>query len=445
MSATTTFGSCADFVTQLQESRLVTTEDLPRMAAYVKAFPQRGAADLARFLVEQGVLTRFQANVVLEGKARDLLLSQFTLTDVIGSGSMGTVFKARVSDRDGLYAVKIVPRRNAVGLGSVVEKVKALKEIRHPRVSALVHLGASGERVYLAWPFLEGGEKLDEFVRRQGKLSARQAMQVALQVASGLQAYHAHGLFHGLLKPSDVLIGADKRVRILDFGVGFLLVSERGKSLLDTMTNSKTLARGVDCASPESLLDPLNRTPLGDQYSLGCILYFCLAGRFPFAHENPVKKMLAHQAEEPEDIRELNEEVPPRLAAVLRRMMAKRPEDRFPTTDDVVQSLQSLAGPGRGSAPGMFPRSPGSAPGTTPRPTGSAPGTLPRPVEPDPVAPSQVESSTVAPTRVSGRVGHPTRCGDMPSGGLWKNALVLTAGLAAGAVLGVLTWLLTHG
>src|SRR5207244_3413249 len=99
----------------------------------------------------------------------------------------------------------------------------------------------------------------DALVGKQGKLSPRQAVQVAVQVASGLQPYHEHGLFHGLLKPTDVLIGTDRRVRVLDFGVGFLLANERGKSLLDTMTNTKALARGLECASPESILDPLDR------------------------------------------------------------------------------------------------------------------------------------------------------------------------------------------
>ena len=124
----------------------------------------------------------------------------------------------------------------------MAEKVKALKDVRHRASAPWSTFGASGERVYLVWPYLEGGEKLDAFVERHGRLTPRQTVQVALQVASGLQAYHPHGLFHGLLKPSDVLIGTDKRVRLLDFGVGFLLTSERGKSLLDTMTNTKTLA-----------------------------------------------------------------------------------------------------------------------------------------------------------------------------------------------------------
>src|SRR5262249_41215425 len=218
---------------------------------------------------------------------------------------------------------------------------------RHPRVSAMVHVGAQAERVYMVWPFIEGGEKLDALVKRQGRLPPRQAAQVALQVASGLQAYHTHGLFHGLLKPSDVLIGGDRRCRILDFGVGFLLTCERGKSLLDTTTNSKALSRGLDCTSPEALEDPLNRTVFSDQYSLGCVLYFCLTGQYPFPDDNPVKKMLGHQFEQPEPVRSLVPEVAPKLERIVHRMLEKAPEARYGSIDEVVAELQAVTGDSR--------------------------------------------------------------------------------------------------
>jgi serine/threonine-protein kinase len=333
----------ADFVKALRTNGLLRDEDLSKVHAYQQAFPQRGTKELTEFLVGQKVLTRFQADAVLGGSPDELVLSLFILTDVLGTGSMGTVYKARSTKVEGWFALKVVPRRNVVTLNSIAEKVKALGEIRHPRVSALVHLGAAGERVYLAWPYLEGGEKLDAWVARQGKLSPRQATGVALQIASGLQPYHEHGLFHGLLKPSDVVIGTDKRVRILDFGVGFLLTCERGKSLLDTMTNTRALARGVDCASPESLANPLDRTPAGDQYSLGCILYYCLTGQFPFPEKNPVKKMLAHQFEEPPPLRELSPEVTPKLAAVVQRLMRKSPAERYASTAEAVKALQAAS------------------------------------------------------------------------------------------------------
>jgi serine/threonine-protein kinase len=356
MTTTTAFGTCDEYLAAVTDCALVGPEDLQEVQAFLRAAPERGPKVLAEHLVGRKLLTRFQADVVLGGQARSLVLSSFILTEVIGTGGMGAVYKARSSKDGGWYAVKTVPRANVVNLATIAEKVKAFKQVRHPRVSALMHIGASGERVYLVWPFLEGGEKLDAAVRRQDRLPPRLAAQVVLQIASGLQPYHEQALFHGLLKPSDVLIGADRRVRVMDFGVGFLLTSERGKSLLDTMTNNKTLGRGLDCASPESILDPLARTAAGDQYSLGCILYFCLTGQYPFPDQNPVKKMLAHQTEEPTPVEELAPETPPGLSAILRKLMAKAPQERYESIDEVVRELQGLINDSRAmQAPAVRP------------------------------------------------------------------------------------------
>jgi serine/threonine-protein kinase len=385
-----------------------------QVAAYARAFPRRGAEELAEYLVAQKVLTRFQAETALEGRASSLVLAGYTLAEVIGAGSMGTVYKARSAKDDNWYAVKIVPRRNVMSLSTIGEKVRAFKQVRHPRVSALMQIGASGDRVYLVWPFLEGGEKLDALVRRQGKLPPRQSAQVLLQVASGLQAYHEHGLFHGLLKPTDIVIGADRRVRVLDFGVGFLLTSERGKSLLDTMTNTKTLTRGLDCASPESILDPLDRTCAGDQYSLGCILYFCLTGQFPFPGANPVKKMVAHQTEEPTPIRDLSPDVPHKLCAVVSRLMRKAPEDRYDSLGDLVKELQKLT-----ANPRELDGDSWSGPARAP--AAAAPAPAP-PAEED-----EAEEEAAEPSQ---------GLGALP----W---LVLAAG-AAGGVAGTFIWLLAR-
>lgn len=383
-----------------------------------------GGRDLLGFLVEKAILTRFQADAVRNRAADQLTLSHFTLLDVLGSGTMGTVYKARSSKDANLYAIKSVPRKNVVNLKAVVEKVEALKQIRHPRVSAMIGVGAQGDRVYMAWPFLEGGAKLSEIVSRQGRLGPKQAAQVALQIASGLQAYHQHDLFHGLLKPSDVLIGTDRRVRILDFGVGFLLTCERGKSLLSTMTNGKALAKGLDCASPESIVDPLQRTTHGDQYSLGCILYFCLTGQYPFPDKNPVKKMLGHQFEPPTPVRELAPETPVALETIVNRLLSKTAEERYPTTDDVVAHLQAVAAHSR-VAPMIPAATP--APKKTLMPSAIANRGKAAPLtEEVPEVEPVVEPSAVPVTPVRG-------------GAPWWLVLV---GVAVGAAAGALGWIL---
>jgi serine/threonine protein kinase len=343
--AATAFASCAEYVSALTDNELVGPEDGQRIAAFMRASPPRRPSELVHFLVQHEMLTQFQADCVVEGRAADLKLFSYSLIDVIGKGAMGTVYKARSSKDRGVYAVKVVPSRNVLNLKTVTEKIRALQQVRHPQVSALVTIGKCGDRIYLVWPYLVGGQKLDDVLRKHDKLPPGNAIQIALQLATCLQPYHENGLFHGLLKPSDVLIGTNGRVRVLDFGVGFVLTSEHGKAILDTMTNSKALAKGLDCASPESILDSLARSPAGDQYSLGCILYRCLTGSYPFPSDNPVKKMVAHQSEIPTPVRELSPETPPALAAIVERLMEKAPEDRYESMGEVVDALQRIASP----------------------------------------------------------------------------------------------------
>jgi serine/threonine-protein kinase len=423
MSSTATATPDA-FAAAAAEYALLPGQGLEELDAYRKGHPRATAEELAEHLVGRGRLTRFQADALLQGNGGQLVLSSFFLVDEVGAGSMGTVYRAVSSKDENAYAVKIVPRRNVVNLQSIAEKVLALKQVRHPRVSAMVHVGAQGDRVYMVWPWLEGGEKLEAVVKRQGKLPPRQAAQVALQTASGLQAYHEHDLFHGLLKPSDVVIGSDRRVRILDFGVGFLLTCERGKSLLDTTTNTRALARGLDCASPESILDPLDRSPWGDQYSLGCILFFCLSGRFPFPDGNPVKKMMGHQFEEPPPIRELVPETPPRLAAVVRRLLAKAPEDRYATTEELVSQLQAVTADTRPGVPA--PTRPNQPAAPAVRPSQAKTMKEQAAEKPQPAAPAP-----------------PVRP-DRPEGGPGAWVWVTLAATVAGAAAGLLVWYATR-
>src|SRR5262249_4502259 len=139
------------------------------------------------------------------------------------------------------------------------------------------------------------------------------------------------------------MIGQRHQVYILDFGIGCLLAETEGESLVDTMSTANSVASGLDCASPESIMDPTNLTPAGDQYSLGCTLYFCLTGQYPFPDGSAAEKMMAHQMKEPTPIRELSPGVPAELALVISRLMQKSPQARFAHTADVVEAFRPFA------------------------------------------------------------------------------------------------------
>jgi serine/threonine protein kinase len=383
---TSDLGACEWFVWDLRRSNLIDRGQLDQVVVeFLKKDPRAEPAGLAQYLVDQEVLTPFQAERLLHGKTQGLVLGPYTLMDVLGTGSMGTVYQARSKTDNRWYAVKVLPRRSMWNVRIARRQVRSFEQISHPAVVPFVDVGTAGSTHYLAWPLVEG-ETLESLVQKQGKLPYGLAALYALQTAEGLDACHQHDLYHGLLKPSNLMISAEGQVRILDFGIGSLLANVEGESLVDTMSTANSVTSGLDCASPECILEASNRTPAGDQYSLGCVLYYCLTGRYPFPEGTAVEKMMAHQTRQPAPIREFAPEVPEQLAAVVERLMQKAPAARYPRMAEVVEALQPLAEARtarplehakNGQAARPVPAKPVAPPLDPPSVRGGAPLTLP--------------------------------------------------------------------
>jgi serine/threonine protein kinase len=339
---TAELGACEWFVCELRRSNLIDRGQLDQLVGeFLKRNSQSDPQALAQHLIQQGALSPFQAERVLTNKAQGLVFGPYVLTDTLGSGSMGTVYKA-VSKTDGrFYAIKVLPRRSMWNVRLARRQVRAFGQFNHPAVVPFVDVGTSGGTHYLVWPLAEG-EPLDAVVGRLGLLTPEQTAQIGVQVADALTACHAQTLFHGQLKPSNIMVGPDFRIAILDFGIGSLLAENEGESLVDTMSTANTLTSGLDCASPESIMEPTNRTPAGDQYSLGCILYYCATGRYPFSEGSAVEKMVAHQFKQPTPMKDLVADLPDDLTATVERLMQKKPEDRFNGADEVSDRLLPL-------------------------------------------------------------------------------------------------------
>jgi serine/threonine-protein kinase len=271
---------------------------------------------------------------------------------------------------------------------------------------------------YLAWPMVEG-ETLDKVIEKHGKLSVEQAAGYALQAAEGLELCHRQNLFHGLLKPSNLMIGPDGGVRILDFGIGCLLAETEGESLVDTMSTANSVNSGLDCASPESIMDPTNLTPLGDQYSLGCVLYYCLTGRYPFPDGTAVEKMMCHQHKQPTPLKQLAPETPDEFVALVERLMQKNPPDRYADCGELMEALKPFAAVAAApvrrtmSMPRVALPRPAAAPSApTPAPpppavANTAPRPLPRPTLAPPRPPASAPPSPVSPVAPLGRLSQP--------------------------------------
>lgn len=453
---TTDLGACEWFVWDLRRSNLIDRGQLDQVIGeFLSKNPGAEPPTLAEFLVAQGILTDFQAERLLQGKTQGFVLGPFTLMDSLGTGSLGTVYKAQSKTDNGWYAVKVLPRRSMWNVRIARRKVRLFEQAQHPTVVPFIDVGTSGGMHYLAWPLVEG-RTLDKIVEEKSKLSVEATVQYALQAAEGLDVCHQQNLFHGLLKPSNLMISPDNQVKILDFGIGCLLAETEGESLVDTMSTANSVNSGLDCASPESIMDPTNLNAIGDQYSLGCTMYYCLSGRYPFPDGTAVEKMMCHQHKQPTALKDLNPMVPDELLAIVERLMQKNPANRYPDCAEVIAALKPLSPavnqPTRrptmtmprvkspGSDLGVQPRPPvepvrpSSPQGAGPRPQTSqpspqgteakparpeAPGFRPRPAQPlPPRQPSAVkpEPAPAAPAPAMPRVTRTSDQGRKPGG-----------------------------
>jgi serine/threonine-protein kinase len=341
--ATTDLGACEWFVWDLRRSNLIDRGQLDQVVGeYLKKHPRAEPPQLAEYLVTQQILTQFQSDRILQGKTQGLVLGPYTLMDSIGTGSMGTVYKAFSKQDNKWYAVKVLPRRSMWNVRLARRQVRSFEQFNHATIVPFVDVGTSGGLHYLSWPLVDG-ESMETVLAREKKLAPDVAAYYALQIGAGMSVSHQHGIYHGLLKPSNLMLSSDGQVHILDFGIGALLAENEGESLVDTMSTANTLTSGLDCASPESIMEPTTRTAAGDQYSLGCCLYYFLTGRYPFPEGSAVEKMMAHQYKQPTPIKDLVPDVPAELEEVVERLMQKTPEARYGSSEEVVEALRPLA------------------------------------------------------------------------------------------------------
>ena len=261
-------------------------------------------------------------------------LARFRIVGHIASGGMGEVYEARDSRLERRVAIKVLPSDDPDLLLRFEREAKAVAALSHPNILGIYELGDDAGLHFAVTELLEGRTLRDGL--RSGALDVGTAIDVAAQVALGLEAAHERGIVHRDLKPENLWLMADGRVKILDFGLAKLDAAAFGRpGAAVTMTLPGTILGTIGYMAPEQVRgEPADAR--ADLFSLGVVLYEMLSGRLPFRGGTPPEVLAAILRETPAP---LAEPVPPWLAVVVARCLEKSPEDRFQTARDIGLAL----------------------------------------------------------------------------------------------------------
>ena len=305
---------------------------------------------IARELMRRDWLTAYQVNQIMQGKHEQLVLSSYRLRERIGEGAMGQIFKAWSLRLGRLVAVKTLTKElinNDKAMERFRKEVATASQLDHPNIALVRDAGEDGNRPFLVMDFIEG-VNLSQCVKQQGALPIHEAVEYARQTALGLQHAFERGIVHRDIKPANLIVASTRTdgdaplVKILDFGLA-RFQSEQDDST--RLTQVGRLLGTIDYIAPEQAQDARNADIRADIYSLGCSLYYLLTGQPPFAGNDVVEKLGPRVTGEPPWVRSGRAEVSPQLEAVLRKMMARRPDDRYQTPMEAAQALAPHAAP----------------------------------------------------------------------------------------------------
>ncbi len=330
------------FVQQIVASGLLTADQIEAVTRDLPADKKpRTSEDLGRELVRQKKLSPYQAKEIYYGRGKTLVLGNYVILDKLGKGGMGLVLKAEHRRMERVVALKILsPQfvRNDDSLSRFQREVKAAARLTHPNIVTAYDANDEGGIHFLVMEYVAGSD-LAVLVKQQGPLSLDVALDCIKQAATGLRYAHEHGVIHRDIKPANLLMNLQREVKILDMGLARVTKTDAHD---DELTGSGQIIGTVDYMSPEQAASTKDADERADIYSLGVTLWYLLTGRPMYVGETPIQKLLAHQNQEIPSLQEACADVSPALDEVFRRMVAKTPEQRYQTMEEVIRAIESL-------------------------------------------------------------------------------------------------------
>jgi eukaryotic-like serine/threonine-protein kinase len=309
---------------------------------------------LATLLVQSGKLTAFQAKRICAGKAETLILGNYVLLDRIGQGGMGDVFKAEHRRMKRVVALKVVKPEildSAGALKRFQREVETVAKLDHPNVVTAHDADEANGIHFLVMQFVDGKD-LSSVVKSKGPFPVAYALDCVLQAARGLAYAHEQGIVHRDVKPGNMLLDGKGTVKVLDLGLATL--TARDAHANESLTGSEMIVGTLDYMAPEQAQSAKLADGRSDIYSLGMTLWFLLTGRAAYEADTIISKLLAHQQEPIPSLSQARKDASPQLDGLFRQMVAKKPEDRPQSMQQVVAGLEAFQ-LGKDIAPALSP------------------------------------------------------------------------------------------
>ena len=342
-----------EFVHGLRSSGLFPANEIEQCLGKFESESGSNSSEmLAQTLVNHRILTVFQAKLLLKGRWKGLVLDDYAILERLGQGGMGSVFRAKHLTLDRVVCLKVISsagRQSPLALDRFRVETRALATLNHPNIVVAHDAGESKGVPYLVMQYIEGND-LAKHVKENGPMSVETAIEIVVQVAQAMQYAHQKGVVHRDVKPHNLFLSQDDdsgryHIHVLDLGLAkfdSLLTNNPDASVMAAMTNTGIVVGTVDYMSPEQALDSRTADARSDIYSLGCTLYFLITGRPPFEGETVMQRLIAHRESVMPPLDMHVDVLPDGLNACLERMLAKNPEERPASMQQVIKELQQV-------------------------------------------------------------------------------------------------------
>lgn len=298
------------------------------------------AVELAKSLEAHKIITRWHSEKLLQGKYKGFFLGKYKLLGHIGSGGMSSVYLAEHTKMRDLRAIKVLPQ-SKLGKSSYLarfqQEAKAIASLNHPNIVRAYDIDNQGDTHYIVMEYVDGDD-LQAIVKKKGPLPFDKAAYYISQAALGLQHAHDAGLIHRDVKPANVLVRKDGKVKILDLGLA--LFADDAQSSLTIDYNDKVLGT-ADYLAPEQALNSHAVDQRADLYGLGCTLYFLLTGHPPFPDGSIAQRIAKHQKEMPKEIRKIRPDCPGELEGICWKLLQKDPKFRYASAQQTADALDA--------------------------------------------------------------------------------------------------------